>query len=259
MRRLLYLLLAAPLLLVACEKMQTPAQENATLTITSGDTMQLTHEGGVHTISYTLEGAREGALPTATCSAAWVTNIAVGDAITFAVEANEGEARMAIFVVKYGNAEQTVRIRQLSAGEAALKASYFGGIYYGSLYSPGMGNYFMHLSDNGFDASGMDKPNSKYYCLDLYAPLHEGNDKLTLPLGTYNLNTDDSAQLWTIGQAYSGYRESNEEGASLDPELYDNAKLVVEEGKATFTCTIQGKEHRVVFEGSAELIHFSDI
>ena len=116
-------MLAAPLLLVACENIQTPTQENATLTITSGDTMQLTHEGGVHTISYTLEGAREGALPTATCSAEWVTSIAVGDAITFAVEANEGEARMAIFVVKYGNAEQTVRIRQLSPNEAALKAS----------------------------------------------------------------------------------------------------------------------------------------
>ena len=259
MKRLLFLLLAAPLLFVACESIQTPAEEDATLTITSGDTMQLSHEAAIHTITYTLEGAKEGALPTATCSAEWVTDIAVGEVITFSVEANDGDARVAPIIVNYANQQKTVLVRQLSPDEAALKASYFGGIYYGSIYSPGKSNYYMHLSDNGFNEQGKDKPNSKYYCLDLYAPLHEGKDKITLPLGTYNLNTDSSAQLWTIGQAYSGYRESNEEGASLDPELYDNAKLVVEEGKATFTCTIQGKEHRVVFEGSAELIHYSDL
>ena len=259
MKRLLYLLLATPLLFVACEPIETPVEENAVLTITSGETMQLTHEAMVHTITYTLEGAKEGALPTATCSAEWVTNIAVGEVITFAVEANEGEARVTPIIIKYANAEKRVLVRQLSADEAALKASYFGGIYYGSLYSPGMGNYFMHLSDNGFDASGMDKPNSKYYALDLYAPLHEGNDKITLPLGTYTLNTDDDPQLMTIGLTYSGYRETNEGGASLDPERYDNAKLVVEEGKVTFTCTIQGTEHKVVYSGATEIIHFSDL
>lgn len=259
MKRLLFLLLAAPLLFVACEPVNTPAEENATLTITSGETMQLSHEAAVHTITYTLEGAREGALPTATCSAEWVTSIAVGDAITFSVKANEGEARVAAIVIKYSTIEKQVIIRQLSPGEAALKASYFGGIYYGSLYSPGMGNYFMHLSDNGFNEQGKDKPNSKYYALDLYAPLHEGNDKITLPLGTYTLSTDDEPQLYTIGQAYSGYRETNEDGASLDPSLYDNAKLVVEENKVTFSCTIQGTEHKVVYSGAVEIIHFSEL
>ena len=256
MKRLLYLLLAAPLLFVACESIQTPAEEDAILTITSGETMQLAHEAAVHTITYTLEGAREGALPTATCSAEWVTSIAVGDAITFSVKANEGEARVAAIVIKYSTIEKQVIIRQLSADEAALKASYFGGLYYGSVFSPGMGNYYVHLSDNGFDASGMDKPNSKYYALDLYGPLHEGNDKITLPLGTYNLSTDDKHALMTIGYADSGYRETNENGSSYDPSMYDNAKLAVEENKATFTCTIQGVEHRVVFEGAAEIIDY---
>lgn len=254
MKRLLFLLLAAPLLFVACESIQTPAEEDATLTITSGDTMQLSHEAAIHTITYTLEGAKEGALPTATCSAEWVTDIAVGEVITFSVEANDGDARVAPIIVNYANQQKTVLVRQLSPDEAALKASYFGGIYYGSIYSPGKSNYYMHLSDNGFNEQGKDKPNSKYYALDLYAPLHEGDDKPTLPLGTYTLNTDDEPQIMTIGLEYSGYRETDADGASYEPSLYDNATLVVEEGKVTLTCTIQGTEHRVVFTGTTEII-----
>ena len=255
MNRLLLSFAAIAMLFAACEPVNTPVEENATLTITSGETMQLSHEAAIHTITYTLEGAKEGALPTATCSAEWVTDIAVGEVITFSVEANDGDARVAPIIVKYANQQKTVLVRQLSPDEAALKASYFGGIYYGSIYSPGKSNYFMHLSDNGFNEQGKDKPNSKYYALDLYAPLHEGDDKPTLPLGTYTLNTDDEPQIMTIGMEYSGYRETNEDGASLDPSLYDNATLVVEEGKVTLTCTIQGTEHRVVFTGTTEIIN----
>ena len=59
MKRLLFLLLAAPLLFVACEPASS-TEDNVTLTITSGETMQLSYEAATHTITYTLEGAKEG-------------------------------------------------------------------------------------------------------------------------------------------------------------------------------------------------------
>lgn len=255
MKRLLFLLLAAPLLFVACESIQTSTQDIVTLTITSGETMQLSHEAATHTITYTLEGAKEGARPNATCSAGWVSNISVGEQINFDVSINEGEARNAVISISYNKVVKNVVIRQLSASEAALKASQFGGLYYGSIYSQGLGNYYVHLSDNGFTDSGYDKPNSKYYALDLYGPLYEGTDgKITLPVGTYMLNTDSIATIWSIGYKDSGYRETNEDGASYEPSTYDNAKLVVTEERATLTCTIEGSEHKVVFEGTATII-----
>lgn len=255
MKRFLYLLLATPLLFAACEPANTSEEQNATLTITSGETMQLSYEAATHTITYTLEGAKEGALPTATCSAKWVSNISVGEQINFEVSINEGEARNAVISISYNKVVKNVVIRQLSASEAALKASQFGGLYYGSFYSPGLGNYYVHLSDNGFTDSGYDKPNSKYYALDLYGPLYEGTDgKITLPVGTYMLNTDSNATIWSIGYEYSGYRETNEDGASYEPSTYDNAKLVVTEERATLTCTIEGAEHKVIFEGTATII-----
>lgn len=255
MKRLFYILIAAPLFFAACEPANNGVNENATLTITSGESMEFTHEAGAGEITYTLEGAKKGAKPSVACNAEWISDITVAETITFNVSANEGDTRMAPMLITYGNAQQQVIVKQLSPNEASLNASYFGGEYYGSIYSPGMGNYYLHLSDNGFNEQGMDKPNSKYYCVDLYGPLYEGTDgEITLPVGTYMLNTDSKATIWSIGYKDSGYRETNEDGASYEPSTYDNAKLVVTEERATLTCTIEGTEHKVVFEGTATII-----
>ena len=254
MKRLFYLF-AVTLSFVACEPVDG-GEENATLTITSGETMEFTHEGGVGEITYTLEGAKNGAKPAVACNAEWITNINVAESITFNMTANEGETRMVPMLISYGNAQQQVIIKQLSPSEAALHASYFGGEYYGSIYSPGMGNYYLHLSDNGFNERGMDKPNSKYYCVDLYAPLYEGEDGgvIELPLGTYTLSTEADPVMWTMSWGYSGYRETTETGESYDPYKYDHATLVVTEDGATFECSIEGVKHKVKYTGKAQII-----
>lgn len=255
----LLLVFASAINLVACEnKESVENKENATLTITSDQTLELSHEACTLEIAYTLEGAKAGAKPTAKCNAEWISNLQVDQSITFSVAANEGEeSRTAVILITYGSAQQQVILRQLSPSEAALKASYFGGEYYGSIYSPGMGNYYLHLSDNGFNDDGMDKPNSKYYCLDLYAPLYEGPEdgEISLPIGTYTLNTDSEPALWTMGWEYSGYRESDADGASYEPLRYDHASLTVTEEGATFECSIEGVKHRVKYTGKATIIN----
>ena len=251
MRKLLCALLALPMLFAACEKGDTQNAEKASMTITSENIMEFSAEGGTGVITYTIENGTAGVLPTATCSANWISNIAVAEQITFDIEANDGEMRNATVVVTYGATTANIIIRQLAHNQAILRAQYFGGEYYGSIYSPGMGNYYLHLSDNGFNDSGYDKPNSKYYCLDLYGPLHDNKNgsTITLPVGTYTLNTDSTPVEWSIGYDYSGYRETNEEGASYDPYRYDNATLIVTEDSATLTATIEGVTHRVTFNG----------
>lgn len=256
MKKLFYLLVAS-LAVVACETSTTPEKEDATLTITSGETMEITHEGGSFNITYTLEGAKEGAKPTVICNAEWISDITVGETITFNVVANEDDtSRFAPMLITYGKAQQQVMVKQLSPSEAALKASYFGGEYYGSIYSPGMGNYYLFLSDNGFNNQGMDKPNSKYYCMDLYGPLYEGADggQITLPLGTYTLNTDKDPQMWTMSWDYSHYRETDATGMSPEEVIFDHATLVVTEEGATLECSTGGVKHRVVYSGQAAII-----
>lgn len=256
MNRLLLSFATIALLFAACEP-SASAEENATLTITSGNTMEISHEGGSFEITYTLEGAKKGAKPSVNCNAEWITDITVDETITFNTTANEGnEPRFAPIVVNYGSNTQQVIIKQLASNEAALKATYFGGEYYGSLYSPGMGNYYVFLSDNGFNDKGMDMPNSKYYCMDLYGPLYEGPDggEITLPVGTYTLNTDKDPQMWTMGWKYSHYRETDSTGMSPEEVALDHATLVVTEEGATFECSTGDIKHRVVFNGQATII-----
>lgn len=257
MKKLFYFLLAVTAIFAACESTNKEATENATLTITSGETMEITHEGGQFEITYTLEGAKKGAKPTVICNADWITDITVNESITILILTNESdEARFAPIIVKYGNSEKQIMVKQLSHNEAALKATYFGGEYYGSIYSPGMGNYYIFLSDNGFNDKGKDMPNSKYYCMDLYGPLYEGPDggEITLPIGTYTLNTDNEPQMWTMGWKYSHYRETDSTGMSPEEVALSNATLVVTEDGATLECSTADIKHRVVFSGQATII-----
>jgi hypothetical protein len=257
MKKFFYFLIAASAMFAACESANKGITENVTLTITSGESIEATHEGGQFEITYTLEGAKEGAVPTVTCKADWITDITIEESIKIFILANDGnESRFAPILINYGKVEKQIMVKQLSPNEAALKASYFGGEYYGSVYSPGMGNYYLFLSDNGFNDKGMDKPNSKYYCMDLYGPLYEGPDggEITLPVGTYTLNTDDEPKMWTMGWKYSHYRETDSTGMSPEEVILDHATLVVTEDGATLECSTAGVKHRVVFSGQATII-----
>lgn len=121
-KHLLSLLLALPLLFVACEPDKpvdpTPEKEYAAeLTLTSEATMEFAAEGGEGVITYTakmVEVTREAAEPKveATCEADWVTDLTVADNITFTVAANEAEARETKVVVTYGDKSFEVAVKQ---------------------------------------------------------------------------------------------------------------------------------------------------
>ena len=90
MKKILSLIIVCATLFVAC----SPADEDklpAVLTLTSENHVDFKAEGGSGTITYTLENVDEGSYPTAESAADWVTNIVVGEAITFDVAKNEAE------------------------------------------------------------------------------------------------------------------------------------------------------------------------
>lgn len=115
LRNLFYLLLALPLFIAGCtesEDVDKPAPQDVKLELTSEATMSFEAEGGNGEISYTLENIIEGVGLTATCEANWVSDITIGDKITFVVAANEGEARDTKIVVGYSDKSFEVAIQQ---------------------------------------------------------------------------------------------------------------------------------------------------
>ena len=177
LRNLFYLLLALPLVFAACTEDDTdskPVVKDPVLTITSNAIMQFAAEGGVGEITYTLENAKESVQLTAECVAEWVTDITVGEKITFAVAANEGEARDAKITVKYDTESFEVAVMQnaKSAPESVkFEAVALGGFYDGGAEAGlSVDNYCFSLANKAFDEDG-ELPYALECCRFL---LHEG-------------------------------------------------------------------------------------
>lgn len=105
-------------------KVEAPAP---VLTLTSEADCTFTADGGEGTITYTLENAVEGTELTAECDAEWVSNITVGENITFEVAANAGDERNTKIVVAYGELGFEVGVKQEAK---PVEAPRVGDIYY---------------------------------------------------------------------------------------------------------------------------------
>lgn len=261
----------------ACEPEPAPEKEYAAeLTLTSEATMEFTAEGGEGTITYTAEivEVTRDYIPQveATCEAEWVTINGVAENITFTVAANEAEARETKINVTYADKSFDVVVKQAAKEneepepepepEDGVKfaATYLQGDYYGEQYSPGVGNYYVYLSDLGFDEEGYASAGGTYYRLDLYGPLFEGEGEVSLPVGTYNFDSNDTMAEWTIGNYYSAYIVFDENGQCTTGETgapYTAATLVVTESGVTLTATIDGVEHTVTYEGKGEFVDYT--
>ena len=120
MKKFFYFLLALPLVFAACgnepEPEPKPVVKDPVLNVTE-TTLDFVAEGAEGTIHYSVENAVEGTQVEATCAADWVSDLTVAENITFAVEANEGEARETSIVVAYGDLQKSVAVKQAAKGE----------------------------------------------------------------------------------------------------------------------------------------------
>ena len=118
MKKLFLILTLFGFVFAACEPEPAPTPEpevkDPVLTVTQ-TTIDFEAEGGEGVINYTLENGVEGTSVEATCTADWVTNLNVGETITFTVAKNEGEARETAIKVTYGKLEKSVAIKQAAA------------------------------------------------------------------------------------------------------------------------------------------------
>lgn len=102
--------------MVACEpdNPEPGTKVETILKLTSDSGVTFPAEGGEGVITFILENTVEGTELTAGCEADWVSNITVGENITFTVSANDGEERQTKVVVEYGELGFEVNVRQHS-------------------------------------------------------------------------------------------------------------------------------------------------
>ena len=144
------------LLVAACTNNETPNDiptANPVLTITSETNIWFEGKGGTGEITYTIENLRKGVSLTASTTADWITDITIGDSVTYTVAENtSNEERRGTIELCYGTATKQVVVKQrtlLSEDIKALTTS--GSYYYGG---DGLYNYYLVLSIDGMNSNG---------------------------------------------------------------------------------------------------------
>ena len=265
LKNLFYLLLALPLLAVACTKSTTsteepkpepgPQPENPKGELTVVETsIEVAFYGGEGEINYSITDGAEGAMPEVTPNADWVTNVEVGSSITFTVEFNNTtEERLAIVAVKYGETSKDVFVRQAAGYEidVEFEATALNGEYYGTKYSQDP-NYFAILSKNG-TTGWSDLYIDTYYRLDIYSKTPTDAAAPVLPQGIYTFDYLDAGVGDTFGNYYSVRMEPKADGNLDETKIEDGVIIVTENRIEAIIKFVDGKTHRVVYEGALDL------
>lgn len=116
MKKIFALFTFVALLFASCESITLPDNGNdeKNLLITES-VIDVTAKGGEFAISYTISQECEGVVLTATSTTQWISNITVGDKITFSVAENQSsEQRVGFINIGYGADEYTVGVQQRS-------------------------------------------------------------------------------------------------------------------------------------------------
>lgn len=215
-------------------------------------------------ITYTLENAPEGALPTATCEANWILNLRVAENITFTVAYPEPyltKNDQTTIKVAYEDQSFDVTIkRTANEPEGVLyELSYIDGTYYGPGYwdvNISAHNFFVTLSSaDNFSAY---EPDSVYLTLDIFAS--EGSeDEPVIPNGTYTFNDSNTED--TIGCYYSYLSLVGEDGTVTRCNPISGTVTVSNNKIEGYFVDEEGNTHKFIYTGAPALpvVEKSDI
>ena len=228
-----------------------PSTEEATLELTSDDSLWFDAEGGEGVITYTLENAVKGVDLTATSSVEWIEIKDVAQTITYVVAKNETEEeRRGIITVEYGDKSFSVSVMQrieLNADVVFYAKTLNGSYYMDTVEGAQSYSYNLMISDKGLNQSGNMYDDASYYLFDLYAAEPAVDGVATIPAGEYVLGFEKKAGI--INDAYSKFVKTTSSGSST--VRYSEVRLVVSENKIEAFITLEnGEVHYVKYEGS---------
>ena len=236
--------------MVACEN---GGEENTkpSITITSGDVIEVGAEGGEVEIIYTLANG-ENTKVNVSENATWLEAKQSGDVIVVTAKANDtAEAREAVITLKYYASTAQVTVKQAgSEYDVVFQAKRFEGIYFGTEFST-TPNYYIILSDVGVNSDASAKANGTYYYFDMYRNIIADEANPVLPDGEYKFDTTNSYADKTFSEESSWYGKTGDNGKFTTSSSFKNATVTVKNGKFSATIEMEdGETHFVSYEGN---------
>lgn len=235
---------------------QLGVAEEPTITLTTGETIDVERTGCKVAIEYTIENSNPVDYVFVKSDASWIYSMDTqteGKVVLGVATNTTGKSRETVVTVGYGSSTATTTLRQAGDGEILFEAPILSGEYLGDALTPGVGNYWFFLTDRGFDSESHSLPNTTYYRIDAYGPVSTDVDYIKIPKGTYTYDPEDTYAEWTFTAEYSGFWVTDEDARRGDISPFEEGTLVVEEGKVTLTVKIDGETHTVVYSGNATL------
>lgn len=233
-----------------------------TITSLSGDEMTVGRVGTMVYIEYELKNTNPVDYIYVKTSANWIYSIdtQTEGVVELGVATNETKAmRETVVTVGYGVASFNLLLKQSGDGDINMVATVLSGEYYGDALTPGAGNYWLILSDRGFNDDGSSKPNTTYYRIDAYGAAYNGMDYMVpIANGTYTFDSENTYNVGTFTAEYSGYWVTDKNARRDEIKGFDSGTMVVENNKITLDVVVDGENHHVVYEGDTTLYDESD-
>ncbi len=237
------------------------------LKITSEMVVNVEAEGGEITIEFEIEGAEVGQnVDVRLGNELWLSrndfSFSFDSDAGYAkldVDPNEGAARTAKVVVVYEDQNKEITVNQKAGAgddpatpsdpDVEFTANYFYGQYWGTYYSDAY-NYYIILSDQGIDNTGMPIPGAIYYVVDVYSDVAEGTNPGYLPVGVYEYDPESSLTAGTFS-GFDSYWFTVDENFEIVEDYFEEGTLTVTETGLELLVTMSsGEVHKVVYEGS---------
>lgn len=241
------------------EEKPTPEEPKPALSVVGDDVVMFEVEGGQGEIVYTIENPQEGLQLEAVSGESWVSNVVVGETITYLVAENDSQAdRRCVITLTYGDLECIYTVLQDAGADVFFTATSLAGSLCTEDYlGEGVHSYSVLLSADGIDEESKSYYlGSDYYVLDLYADKTTYSKTSPIPNGTYTLASGGELTVGSLNAEKSGHLVAYESGVEKRGCLA--GEVVVSDGKIVALLTLEnGKVHRVEYNGSLEVDVYS--
>ena len=251
MKKIFSILFLATLVMVACENGSEENNAKPSITITSGDVVEFSGEGGEAEILFTLANSTDTKVNVSE-SATWLSAEQNGNAIKLTAKANDtAEARETVVTLRYSTATAKVTVKQAgSEYDVVFEAKRFEGVYFGTEYSA-MHNYYIILSDKGINMDASARANGTYYYFDMYRNAAADEMNPILPDGEYTFDATNSYADKTISEESSWYGVTGDDGKYTKSGSFKSATVTVKNGKFSASIEMEdGSMHLVSYEGN---------
>ena len=249
MKKIFSILFLAALVMVACDNGGNE-EVKPSITVTSGDVIEVAAEGGEAEIIYAIANG-ENTKVNVSENATWIDAEQDGNAIKLTIKANDTDAeREAVVTLKYYASTAKVTVKQAgSTYDVVFTAKRFEGIYFGNEYSD-CPNYYVILSDVGTNADATAKANGTYYYFDMYSNVVADDAYPILPDGEYTFDATNSFADKTFSDESSWYAVTGADGKVAESASFKEATVTVKNGKFSAIIVMDDDTtHKVSFEG----------